>query len=109
VPPELFKFCLGKNLKYSSCIYEREGMNLDEAEDAMLTLTCERAQLKDGQRILELGCGWGSLSLWMASHYPNSTVTSVSNSKPQCDYINKQARKRGLKNIKASVADMNTF
>ena len=101
MPPELFIMCLGANLKYSSCLYEPEGATLEQAEEKMLALTCERAKLRDGQKILELGCGWGSLSLWMASHFPNSTVTSVSNSAPQCAYINEQAKKRGLTNIKA--------
>jgi cyclopropane-fatty-acyl-phospholipid synthase len=83
VPPEYFLKVLGKNLKYSCCLYP-EGLQggLDAAEAEMLKLTCERAKLQDGQRILELGCGWGSLSLWMAKNYPNSNILSVSNSGP---------------------------
>ena len=83
VPPLFFQKCLGKHLKYSSCYYPTGRETLDQAEAAMLALTCERAQLAQGQDILELGCGWGSLSLWMAEHYPDSRITSVSNSAPQ--------------------------
>ena len=88
VPTEFYLKTLGRHLKYSSCYFDdldisRAAQNLDAAEARMLALTCERAALKDGERILELGCGWGSLSLWMAAHYPNSRITVVSNSKTQ--------------------------
>ncbi len=76
VPPEFFKIVLGKNLKYSCCLWPYGVQTLDDAEDAMLSLTCSRAGLADGQTILELGCGWGSLSLWMAKHYPASQIVS---------------------------------
>jgi cyclopropane-fatty-acyl-phospholipid synthase len=75
----------------------------------MLAKTCERAELKDGQDVLELGCGWGSLSLWMAEHYPKSSFTVVSNSKTQKIHIDEQARQRGLVNLRVITADMNTF
>jgi cyclopropane-fatty-acyl-phospholipid synthase len=92
IPPEFFLLTLGKNLKYSSALYPEEATTLDEAEDKMLQLTCERAKLEDGQNVLELGCGWGSLSLWMAKHYPNSKIMSVSNSRPQREHILNQAK-----------------
>jgi cyclopropane-fatty-acyl-phospholipid synthase len=81
----------------------------DFPEDIMLALTCERAGLADGQTILELGCGWGSLSLWMASHYPNARITGVSNSRTQREYIEGEARRRGLGNLKIITCDMNRF
>lgn len=109
LPPEFFKLCLGKHLKYSSCYYEKGARNLDEAERDMLALTCERAEIRDGMDILDLGCGWGSLSLWIAEKYPNCTVTSVSNSAPQRMFIEGQAKQRGLDNIKVITADMNEF
>jgi len=109
VPPLFFQKCLGKHLKYSSCYYPTGRETLDQAEAAMLALTCERAQLAQGQDILELGCGWGSLSLWMAEHYPDSRITSVSNSAPQRHYIEQQAVERGLENLKVVTADANVF
>ena len=98
VPTELYLLCLGKHLKYSACLYKdlSPRCGLDAAEAAMLTLYCERAQLADGQRILELGCGWGSLSLFMAARYPRATVTSVSNSRTQKDFIDARAAERGI-------------
>jgi len=109
VPTEFYKYCLGKNLKYS-CAYWDDGVtSLDAAETRMLELSCERAELKDGQNILELGCGWGSLSLFMAAKYPNSRITVVSNSQTQKEYIDDQADERGLKNLKVITADMNNF
>lgn len=108
VPTEFYLRVLGKNLKYSSGYWET-GDTLDSSEDRMLKLTCERAQLQDGQHILELGCGWGSLTLWMAAHYPNAKITAVSNSKTQKDHIDQKARERGLTNITILTADMNDF
>ena len=109
VPTAFYKYCLGKNLKYS-CAYWDEGItSLDAAETKMLELSCTRAELKDGQNILELGCGWGSLSLFMAAKYPNSRITVVSNSQTQKEYIDDQADERGLKNLKVITADMNNF
>jgi cyclopropane-fatty-acyl-phospholipid synthase len=79
VPTEFYDYCLGPRKKYSSCYFVTGRESLAEAEEIMLAKTCERAQLKDGQTVLELGCGWGSLSLWMAEKYPKSTITVVSN------------------------------
>jgi len=72
VPADFFKHCLGKHRKYSSCFWDENTQSLDEAEALALKLTCEHADLKDGQDILELGCGWGSLTLWMGAHYPTA-------------------------------------
>lgn len=109
VPPPFFRGCLGKHLKYSCCWFETPSTALDEAEAAMLRLTCERAEIVDGMKILELGCGWGSLSLWMAEHFPASQITAVSNSRPQREYIEAQARERGLTNLRIITADMRDF
>jgi len=109
VPPEFFKIVLGKNLKYSCCLWPDGVETLDEAEDAMLRLTCERAGLADGQTILELGCGWGSLSLWMAEHYPASKIVAMSNSAPQRRHIEARAAERGFTNLKVVTADINDF
>src|SRR5579871_6218753 len=87
LPPAFFELCLGSRLKYSSCYYPTGAESLDDAEEAMLTLYQERAELADGQDILELGCGWGSLTLWMAERYPRSRITAVSNSHSQRAYI----------------------
>ena len=109
VPTEFYLKALGKNLKYSCAYYDEGVHSLDVAEEKMLNLTCERAELKDGMKILELGCGWGSLSLWMASHYPNSKITAVSNSTTQKEYIDDQAKQRGLNNLTILTSDMNVF
>ena len=109
VPPEFFQKCLGKHLKYSCCYWPEGTENLDQAEARMLELTCERAELKDGHTILELGCGWGAISLWMAEHYPNSKILSVSNSNDQRKFIESAAAHRGLQNLKILTCDMNNF
>ena len=109
VPTEFYKYCLGKNLKYSSCLYENGTKDLSEAERAMLELTCTRAELKDGMEILELGCGWGSLSLFMASKFPKSKITAVSNSRTQKIYIDNEAKERGIPNLEIITSDINTF
>jgi cyclopropane-fatty-acyl-phospholipid synthase len=109
IPAEFYRYCLGGNLKYSSAYWGPGVDNLDTAELDMLGLTCTRADLRDGQRVLELGCGWGSLSLFMASAYPNSRFTVVSNSHSQKEYIDGQARQRGLPNLFVITADMNSF
>jgi cyclopropane-fatty-acyl-phospholipid synthase len=101
--------CLGKNLKYSSCYYPTGNESLDQAEDIMLDMTCKRAELADGQHILELGCGWGSLSLFMAARFPNASVTGVSNSKTQKMFIDAKAAERGIKNLTIITCDMNEF
>lgn len=112
VPTAFYLQTLGKHLKYSSCYYddfniERAAANLDAAEARMLALTCERARLRNGERILELGCGWGSLSLWMAEHYPESRVTGISNSRTQKLFIDARAKERGLKNLEIITCDVN--
>ena len=109
VPPRFFELVLGKHRKYSSAYYPTATTSLDEAEAAMLALTCERAELRDGQDILELGCGWGSLTLFMAKRYPSSRITAVSNSAPQRKTIEAQAAAQGLTNLRVVTADMNTF
>ena len=109
VPTRFYQLVLGKHLKYSSGYWPGEQTTLDESEAAMLKLTCERAELQDGQRILELGCGWGSLSLWMAEHYPTAQITSVSNSRTQKQFIDAEAKKRGLTNLTIITANMIHF
>lgn len=109
LPSGYFEACLGKHLKYS-CGYWPQGVEtLDEAEAAMLELTCQRAELADGQTIVELGCGWGSLSLWMAERYPNSRILSVSNSNSQREFIETRRDARGLANLTVQTCDMNVF
>src|SRR5271165_684413 len=109
VPADFFAAVLGPRRKYSSALYEGTAKTLGEAEEAMLRLTCERAQLGDGQDVLELGCGWGSLTLWMAEHHPNSRITGVSNSGSQRASILERAAQRGLRNVHIITADMNDF
>jgi len=109
VPPDFFLRVLGKRLKYSCCYYPSGLESLDQAEEHMLALTCERAQVQDGLDILELGCGWGSLTLWMAEHYPRARIVAVSNSKPQREFILERCREHGLDNIQVITADMNAF
>jgi len=109
VPAGFFEAVLGKHLKYSGCYWPEDVRNLDEAEAAMLALTCERAEITDGMSILELGCGWGSLSLWMAQHYPKSRIVAVSNSASQRKYITTKAAERKLTNLQVITADMNDF
>ena len=111
VPTEFYTRVLGKHLKYSSCYFSHRNdapaQNLEAAEARMLAHTCQRARLDNGQRILELGCGWGSLSLWMAANYPESTITAVSNSRTQKLHIDAQARMRGLRNLEVITCDVN--
>jgi cyclopropane-fatty-acyl-phospholipid synthase len=109
VPARFFQLILGPHLKYSCCLYGDGAVSLGQAEAAALTATCEHADLRDGQQILELGCGWGSLSLWMARAYPNAHITSVSNSASQRAFIEGQAAQRGLTNLTVVTADMNDF
>lgn len=109
LPARFMAAALGPRMKYSSCWYETGRETLAEAEEAMLALTCERAELADGQRVLELGCGWGSLTLWMAEKYPRSTIVAVSNSAPQRDHILARAAERGLRNVEVLTRDMNAF
>ena len=107
VPTRFFELCLGKRLKYSSCYYPTGNEDLDQAEEAMLALYGERAGLADGQRILELGCGWGSLTLWMAQRYPGARITGVSNSRTQREHILAEAARRGLGNVEILTCDVN--
>ncbi len=109
VPSAFFEAVLGPHLKYSSGYWPDGVDSLEAAEEAMLALTCERAALADGQRILELGCGWGSLSLYMAARYPSAHITAVSNSRTQKAFIDAQAARRGLDNLEVVTADMNAF
>jgi len=109
VDESFYHYCLGKHRKYSCCYWAPETKTLDDAEALALQQTCEHAGLEDGQQILELGCGWGSLSLWMAGHYPNAQITGVSNSHSQRAYIMSQAKARGLNNLQIITADMNNF
>ncbi len=109
LPPEFFEAVLGRHMKYSCGFWLEGTVSLDQAEEEMLGLTAERAVLNDGQSILELGCGWGSLSLWMAKQFPNSKITSVSNSKPQKEFIDSRLRRLGIDNLKVITSDMNAF
>jgi cyclopropane-fatty-acyl-phospholipid synthase len=109
LPARFFELCLGKRLKYSSCLFATGDETLDEAENAMLALYGERAQLSVGQTILELGCGWGSLTLWMAERFPNSRITAVSNSRSQREFIEGQCRTRGFGNVRVITHDVNTL
>jgi cyclopropane-fatty-acyl-phospholipid synthase len=109
LPPAFFRKVLGKRMKYSSCFYETGRESLDEAEEAMLALTAERAGIEDGMDVLDLGCGWGSLSLWLAERYPSVRITAVSNSKPQKEYIEEQARHSGITRLRVLTEDMNHF
>ncbi len=109
LPPEFFQLCLGKHRKYSSALWLQETSSLDEAEKLMLEKSMERANLKDGQKVLELGCGWGSLSFAMAKKFPKSYFTVVSNSYSQRININERAKLMGIQNIKVITCDMNKF
>ena len=109
VPTLFYQKCLGPRLKYSSAFYGRGDETLAEAEEQMLALTCARAQLTDGLEILELGCGWGSLTLWMAEKYPSARITGVSHSRTQREHILGVAQQRGLTNVNIITCDMNDF
>ncbi|WMD21520.1 cyclopropane-fatty-acyl-phospholipid synthase family protein [Achromobacter seleniivolatilans] len=109
LPADFFKLCLGHRLKYSGCYYATGRETLDQAESAMLELYGIRAELADGQRILELGCGWGSLTLWMAERYPHARITAVSNSASQRLHIQHQCQQRGLNNVEVITCDVNTL
>jgi cyclopropane-fatty-acyl-phospholipid synthase len=109
LPAEFMELLLGPRRKYSGCLWPERGTDLAEAEEAMLTLSCQRAQLADGMRILDLGCGWGSLSLWLAERYPAATITGVSNSAGQRTWIEAERDRRGLRNLEVITADVNDF
>lgn len=109
VPAKFFELVLGDYLKYS-CSYFPQGVeDLDEAEKKMLDLTCQRAQIQNGHSILELGCGWGSLTLWIAEKYPGSMITAVSNSNSQREFILERAKNKNLSNVEVITSDMNDF
>lgn len=107
VPTEFYKYCLGKHLKYSSGYWKEGVSDIDVSEADMLELTCGRAELSNGQEVLELGCGWGSLSLFMAARFPKSKFTVVSNSRTQKLHIDEQARERGISNLEVITANIN--
>jgi len=109
LPAEFFTRVLGQHLKYSGCCFAHADSDLDQAEETALAETCAHARLAEGQDILELGCGWGALSIWMAERYPGSRITAVSNSAPQRDFIEARAADRGLGNLRIVTCDMNDF
>lgn len=109
VPTEFFQRVLGQHLKYSCGYWAEKNTTLDQSEAAMLALTCERAQLADGQKILDLGCGWGAFSLFAAARFPYSSITAVSNSQTQKQFIETEAARRSLTNLRVITADMNAF
>jgi cyclopropane-fatty-acyl-phospholipid synthase len=109
VPTEFYKLCLGPRLKYSSGYWSQGVSSLAQAEEAMLALYAERAELKDGQSILDMGCGWGSLSLWLCEKFPSSKVVAVSNSATQRQYIERVAAERGFANLRVITCDMRVF
>lgn len=109
IPPAFFHHVLGKHLKYSSCYWPDGVDTLDKAETTALELVGERANLADGLRILELGCGWGAFSLWAAEQFPGSRITAVSNAASQREYIQQQCRVRGIDNLNVVTVDMNQF
>ena len=109
LPSAFFGLVLGRHLKYSSCYFKPGVTALDDAEAEMLRLTCERAGLVDGEQILELGCGWGSLTLWMAEHFPRARITAVSNSRTQKQFIDARAAERGLANVEVLTRDANVL
>lgn len=109
IPSEFFELFLGPRRKYSSAFWREPDQSLADAEEAMLALTCHRAGIEDGMKILDLGCGWGSLTLWIAENHPNAEITSVSNSTTQKATIDGEAARLGLENITVVTADMNDF
>jgi cyclopropane-fatty-acyl-phospholipid synthase len=109
VPAAFYRLVLGRRLKYSCALWNDGVESLDAAEEAMLALTSDRAGLADGQRVLELGCGWGSLTLWMAERYPASAITAVSNSSSQREHVLAEAARRGLSNVEVLTADVSEF
>ncbi|MDJ0974359.1 MAG: cyclopropane-fatty-acyl-phospholipid synthase family protein [Planctomycetota bacterium] len=109
VPAAFYERVLGKHLKYSSGYWPEGVTQLDEAEAAMLELSASRAGIEDGMRVLDVGCGWGSMSLWIAEHFPGCRITSLSNSATQRAFIEAQCRARGLENLQVVTADINDF
>ena len=109
LPPMFFQRVLGPYAKYSCCYYDGGATDLASAEGAMLELTARRADILDGMEVLDLGCGWGSMSLWLAEHLPHCRITAVSNSENQGSFVRDQCRLRGLDNVTVVTADINDF
>ncbi|KAI8911726.1 S-adenosyl-L-methionine-dependent methyltransferase [Gorgonomyces haynaldii] len=109
VPTEFFRKCLGPRLKYSCCLFDKGAKTLGEAEEHMLDLYVQRSGIKDGMKVLDVGCGWGSLTLYLAEKFPNCDITSISNSKTQKEYIMSVCEKNGWKHVNVITADMNEF
>lgn len=107
----LYQLTLGPRLKYSCCYFVDDNVDNDlaRAEEDMLRLTCERADIRNGQKILDLGCGWGAMSLWLAANYPESQITGLSNSHSQAEFIRGLAKEQGLNNLKIITADISKF
>ena len=109
LPTEFFKLIMGKHMKYSCGFWKDPTTDFDASEEDMLEITVQRAELQDGLSVLELGCGWGSLTLYMASKFPNSQIVGVSNSATQREYILREAKQRKLNNVRVITQDMNDF
>lgn len=109
LPAEFFTAALGSHRKYSSCYWSEHVQSLDQAEEEALAITCSRAEIVNGASVLDLGCGWGSLSLWIAAQYPDCRITAVSNSHRQRQHLVAEAKRRGLHNINVLTCDMNVF
>ncbi|KAK9213159.1 hypothetical protein WN943_002546 [Citrus x changshan-huyou] len=109
LPTSFFKLVLGKYFKYSCCYFSDASKTLEDAEKAMLELYCERSRLEDGHTVLDVGCGWGSLSLYIAQKYSNCKITGICNSKTQKEFIDEQCRVLELQNVEIIVADISTF
>lgn len=109
LPAEFFEVILGPYLKYSSGLWTDTVDDLAGAEEQMLAVSCERAGIMDGQEILDLGCGWGSLSLWIARHFPRCRVLAVSNSRTQAEFIRNRCAELGVDRVEVVTADMNDF
>ncbi len=109
LPAEFFEYIMGPNLKYSCCVWQPDIRTIDQAEGIALSMTVKRAEITDGMRILDLGCGWGSLSGWIAKHFPNCKITAVSNSRIQKNFIEKRCLQNNIKNIEVITADANVF
>ncbi|AEE86176.1 unnamed protein product [Arabidopsis thaliana] len=109
LPTAFFEHALGRNIKYSCCYYSNDSSSLEEAGEAMLALSCERAKVEDGQSVLDIGCGWGSLTLYIARKYSKCKLTGICNSKTQKAFIDEKCRKLGLQNVEIIAADISTF
>ncbi|ALP64485.1 SAM-dependent methyltransferase [Paraburkholderia caribensis] len=109
LPPSFFEAHLGAYLKYSCCLFPRGDETLEEAEQAMLALYAERARIEDGQTILDLGCGWGALALWLAGHYPHARIVALSNSRSQREFIEARAASAGITNLRVVTGNVAQF